>query len=265
MIIKNIKDALEEMSSKYLEACKTGTISEIKDIDKELSEILALFKDVTKTDVTLDLVDIKSLKEELLLSIEKVNGFYNTIQLKLTDEKLRGRPGKDSIAVDGNDGYTPIKDKDYFDGKDGEDGKDGIGIDGKDGEDADNNYNNLLNKPTDYTIARRPLSEIVDFVNGFSAYFGGWAPYIERNSAGLVLISGLIMGPTGSGVVFENLPDFLAPKDGSSLLIMAISAGGQYCRLNLHYNGNFVLDGEGTRDSESWFSINISYMARGVE
>ena len=35
-------------------------------------------------------------------------------------------------AAKGEDGYTPIKGKDYFDGKDGRDGKDGI--DGKDGK-----------------------------------------------------------------------------------------------------------------------------------
>lgn len=150
MIIKNIKDALEQMSQKYLEACKTGTISEIKDIDKELSEILALFKDVTKTDVTLDLVDIKSLKEELLLSIEKVNGFYNAIQLKLNDDKLRGRPGKDGIAIDGNDGYTPVKNKDYFDGKDGKTPKKGV-----DYFDGESDYNLLSNKPFDSKYNRQ--------------------------------------------------------------------------------------------------------------
>lgn len=35
-----------------------------------------------------------------------------------------GNPGKD--GTDGQDGYTPVKGKDYFDGKDGQDGSDGV-------------------------------------------------------------------------------------------------------------------------------------------
>ena len=45
-------------------------------------------------------------------------------------------------GIDGKDGYTPVKGKDYFDGKDGKDGQAGInGIDGRDGKDGANGRN----------------------------------------------------------------------------------------------------------------------------
>lgn len=46
---------------------------------------------------------------------------------------------KESGAFDGKDGYTPVKGKDYFDGRDGKDGKDGYTpIKGKDYVDGQN-------------------------------------------------------------------------------------------------------------------------------
>jgi len=45
----------------------------------------------------------------------------------------QGEQGLPGISITGKDGYTPIKDVDYFDGKDG---TDGVGLDGKNGKDG---------------------------------------------------------------------------------------------------------------------------------
>lgn len=72
------------------------------------------------------------MKEKL-----KKDGFYPSISVSDIEDGHRititDTNGTKTVDVmDGKDGYTPVKNKDYFDGKDGKDGKDGRdGVDGK--------------------------------------------------------------------------------------------------------------------------------------
>ena len=53
-----------------------------------------------------------------------------------TIPELKGEQGEQGLpgaSITGKDGYTPIKDVDYFDGKDG---LNGVGLDGKNGKDG---------------------------------------------------------------------------------------------------------------------------------
>lgn len=88
----------------------------------------------------------KGTEQEWLASLRGKDGVdgkdgYTPIKGK---DYFDGAPGKDGVdgkdGIDGKDGYTPVKGKDYFDGKDGKDGapgKDGLpGKDGADGKDG---------------------------------------------------------------------------------------------------------------------------------
>ena len=68
---------------------------------------------------------IAALNEGVGRVEEAVEGVQEAIETALQE-------AKDNGEFDGEDGYTPVKGIDYFDGKDGRDGKDGA--DGKDGE-----------------------------------------------------------------------------------------------------------------------------------
>jgi hypothetical protein len=92
--------------------------------------------------------------EELVeTSLAKVEEKLATLNLNSILEQVKGKDGKDSVipgpkgdkgdkgdpgkdgtnGTNGKDGYTPVKDKDYFDGKDGESIVGPKGEDGKDG------------------------------------------------------------------------------------------------------------------------------------
>src|SRR3990167_7294068 len=87
---------------------------------------------------------VKELKTEFQDKVEEVKTYNPDLNKVL--ESIKGQDGKDSTipGPKGDDGYTPVKGKDYFDGEnggDGTNGKDGYtpkkGVDyfdGKDGE-----------------------------------------------------------------------------------------------------------------------------------
>lgn len=70
-----------------------------------------------------DSLELIAAAKALHLAQEAVRTSKQALELVLQVEKSRGPRGRH-----GDDGYTPQKGKDYFDGKDGEDGLDGIGI-----------------------------------------------------------------------------------------------------------------------------------------
>lgn len=73
---------------------------------------------------------LDALVSEATGVINGANDLINEVETKLENGEFNGKDG--APGKDGQDGYTPKKNKDYFDGKDGVDGKDGAaGADGK--------------------------------------------------------------------------------------------------------------------------------------
>jgi hypothetical protein len=121
-------------------------------------------------------VFIPSVSEDGIISWENNGDLQNPEPVN-----IKGRPGQD-----GNDGYTPVKGKDYFDGKDGKDGKDGAagytpvknvdyfdGKDGKDGspgKDGEPGYTPV--KGTDYWTESDKAEMVQDVIAALPVYGG---------------------------------------------------------------------------------------------
>ena len=88
-------------------------------------------------------------------TIRKVNLLET--EISMVKESLKKIPK----ATNGSDGYTPIKNIDYFDGKDGKAGKDGKdGIDGKDGKPGKDGINGKDGSPDTPQEIRDKLSTL---------------------------------------------------------------------------------------------------------
>lgn len=96
-------------------------IEKILKIDDDVkSEVFDLSEKVDDIEVILSNTkdDLKSVKTDLESAKDELSGKISNIQL------LRGDTGEKGVKGDrGEPGYTPIKGKDYFDGKDGVDGR----------------------------------------------------------------------------------------------------------------------------------------------
>lgn len=106
----------------------------IKEYLKETSPKELIFHEINN--LNKDLTVIKDSLSKIDDFLGQLNGITDE-ELTEALEELRSEFRDELSKIElkhGEDGYTPRKDVDYFDGKDGKDGKDGI--DGKDGEDG---------------------------------------------------------------------------------------------------------------------------------
>lgn len=84
---------------------------------------------VTMTDgQKIDLGRVKGDQGATITSIEQTaqSGDYTTYTITLSDGQTFDFEVKAAVGPPGEDGYTPIKGVDYFDGQNGKDGKDGV-------------------------------------------------------------------------------------------------------------------------------------------
>ena len=115
--------------NEYLEA-EEVSLDDTNKIKDQIRELLEYYKDI--------------LVLEAYQDIEELDTLIAGINQKLVNGDFVGQDGIN--GSDGNDGYTPQKDVDYFDGKDGINGSDGNDgytpikgtdyFDGKDGQDG---------------------------------------------------------------------------------------------------------------------------------
>lgn len=92
-------------------------------------------------------------------------------------------------GVDGKDGYSPIKNKDYFDGKNGKDGLNGKnGVNGKDGK---NGLDGLNGKSTTVSITPRQIRDKLEGLEGDSRLDASAIKNIERYASSKVVTATL--------------------------------------------------------------------------